>query len=222
MFASFRSFQVLEQVGSFRFATESIPIYRSIALFRFDIIAIATKGVCIIPTVQLSPVRMGPLGKTPALPSTSAPQEPMRSHLSTLRTPGIHNKSVVVCNLYCDRSNDKQVSSGWNLKGLDKLIIIMIYTKHNHNNMFSKQSSLKSKHGQNIGGDKILVATKYWCQQNIGVKKILASTKYWRRQIVRIDKILASTKYWRWQNIGTDIILESTESRRPQNVGACA
>ncbi len=45
---------------------------------------------------------------------------------------GIHNTSVVICNLYCDRSNDQQVSSGQNLKGLDKLIIIMIYTKHNH------------------------------------------------------------------------------------------
>ncbi len=148
------------------------------------------KGVCKIPTVQLSPVRMGPLGKPPALPSTSAPQEPMRSHPSTLRTPGIHNTIVVVCNLYCDQSNDQQVSSGWNLKGLDKLIITMIYTKHNHNNMFSKQSSLKSKR-----------------RQYIGFNKILASTKYWRRQIVGIDKILASTKYWRQQNIGVDKIL---------------
>jgi hypothetical protein len=31
------------------------------------------KAVCIIPTVQLSPVRMGLLGKPPAEPSTSAP-----------------------------------------------------------------------------------------------------------------------------------------------------
>ena len=31
------------------------------------------KAVCITPTVQLSPVRMGPLGKPPAEPSTSAP-----------------------------------------------------------------------------------------------------------------------------------------------------
>ncbi len=39
-------------------------------------------------------------------------------------TAGIHNTSVVVCNLYCDRSSDQQETSGRNLKGFDKLIII--------------------------------------------------------------------------------------------------
>jgi hypothetical protein len=38
---------------------------------------------------------------------------------------GLYNMSVFVC-------SDRQVSSGWNLKALDKLIIIMIYTQHNH------------------------------------------------------------------------------------------
>ncbi len=38
-------------------------------------------------------------------------------------TAGIHNTSVV-CNLYCDRSSDQQETSGQNLKGFDKLIII--------------------------------------------------------------------------------------------------
>ena len=39
---------------------------------------------------------------------------------------------AVVCILYCDWSSDQQVSSSRNLKGLEKLIIIIIYTKHNH------------------------------------------------------------------------------------------
>ncbi len=66
------------------------------------------KAVCIIRTVRLSPVRMGPLGKPPALPSTSAPQEPMTlpSHPSTLRTPTpVYTirvwSTLVVCNLNC-------------------------------------------------------------------------------------------------------------------------
>ncbi len=37
-----------------------------------------------------------------------------------------------VCNLYCIRNRGQQETSGRNLKGLDKLIIIMMYTKHNH------------------------------------------------------------------------------------------
>ncbi len=39
-------------------------------------------------------------------------------------TAGIHNTSVVVCNLYCDRSSDQQETSSRNLKGFYKLIII--------------------------------------------------------------------------------------------------
>jgi hypothetical protein len=45
---------------------------------------------------------------------------------------------------------------------------------------------------QNIGSDKILVPTKFWCQN-----KILASTKHWRQQNIGVNKILASTEYWR-------------------------
>ncbi len=94
---------------------------------------------------------------------------------------------------------------------LDKLIIIMIYTKQNNNN---KSSSLKPKHRQNIGSDKILVPqniggnkmlapTKYLHWQNVGSDKILESTKVWCQQISRVNKILASTKYSRRQNVGT-------------------
>ncbi len=52
---------------------------------------IAVKTIIIFfSVVQLSPVRMGPLGKPPALPSTSTlsrASSHMRSHPSTLQTP---------------------------------------------------------------------------------------------------------------------------------------
>jgi hypothetical protein len=114
--------------------------------------------------------------------------------LSLNSNSGIHNMSVVVCNLCCDRGNDQQVSSGRNLKGLDKLIIIMIYTK------------LKFKHRQNTGSDKILAVTKYWGQQNVGIDKIFTLTECSHQQNIGINKIFKSTKCLRWQNIGIDRI----------------
>jgi hypothetical protein len=88
-----------------------------------------------IKSARLSPVRMGPLGKPLALPSTSALSRTsirMSSHSSTLQTPTPVYTIRVWSYATCDQSNDQQVSSGQNLKGLDKIIIIMIYTKHNH------------------------------------------------------------------------------------------
>jgi len=94
----------------------------------------AQTSVFLFGAVRLSPERMGPLGKPLALPSTPATSRTLAVRAVTLvhSDAGIPNTGVVVCNLYCDQSSDQQVSSGQNLKGLDKLIIIMIYTKHNH------------------------------------------------------------------------------------------
>ncbi len=98
--------------------------------------------------------------------------------------------SVEVCNLYCDRSNDQQVSNNhWYVQQ-----IIILKTS------------------------KMLAAKKYWRRQNIGAYKILALPKCWRRQNIVVEKnwprqnicvnkILASTKYWRRQNLGVDKML---------------
>ncbi len=89
-------------------------------------------------SVQLSPDRMGPLGKPPASLALLPLQEPVAACTVALHSslftpmPVWSNISVVVHNLYCDRSSGQQETSGQNLKGLVKLIIIMIYTKHNH------------------------------------------------------------------------------------------
>jgi hypothetical protein len=56
----------------------------------------------------------------------------------------------------------------------------MIYTKHNQLKYVQQIIIFKSKHLQNIGGNKILATTKYWCCQNIGVDNTLAATKHWQ------------------------------------------
>jgi hypothetical protein len=72
---------------------------------------------------------------------------------------------------------------------------------------------------QDIGADKILVATKYWRRQNIRVDKIIGVYKIIGvnkiigiYKIIGADKILASTKYKRGQNIGVNKILASMKS----------
>ncbi len=49
-----------------------------------------------------------------------------------IHNAGIHNTHVVVCNLYCAETVIGRYLAVVTWEGLDKLIIIMIYTQHNH------------------------------------------------------------------------------------------
>jgi hypothetical protein len=92
---------------------------------------------CESPFVRLSPDRFGPLGD-PQLTWHSYHQEPVTVHAVTLHSSNSNASmnqyecTVVVHNLYCDRNSAQKETSGQNLKVLNRLIIIMIYTKHNH------------------------------------------------------------------------------------------
>jgi len=78
---------------------------------------------------------LGHFGKPPAnlalLPSRTSNRTCSYPALFELQRR-YESMSVVVHNLYCDRSSAQKETSGQNLKVLNRLITIMIYTKHNH------------------------------------------------------------------------------------------
>jgi hypothetical protein len=114
--------------------------------------------------VLLGSERMGPLSLTPTL--WMFPLACTKSWLPAFYPPTsrhttqvLHNMSVVVWNLYCDRNSHQKVSSKRNLRRFQQIINHDIYT------MICNKSKI-------IGDNKILGST------NIGDNIILASTKY--------------------------------------------
>jgi hypothetical protein len=104
---------------------------------------------------------------TPSTARCSPSPEPVAVYVQSLYYPprhnaGIHNMSVVVCNLYCARNSDRQVSSGRNLRRFRQ-----INTNHD---IYTTQSLIMNP--VNMSVNKISVLTKYWRRQNIGVDKI--------------------------------------------------
>jgi hypothetical protein len=68
----------------------------------------------------------GHSGRSPASSALLALQEPVAAHAVILAHVWSYTTFIVI------EASNQQKTSGRNLKSSDKLIIIMIYTKHNH------------------------------------------------------------------------------------------